>query len=66
MKQTISVPCITEARVAFSQYVIPIRILLQLFAMTAGIRFDLCLPLFKHSSLCNLKQSFLLCTVTPK
>ena len=66
VKQTISVPCIMEGRAAFFQYVFPIRILLQLFAITAGIKFDLCLALFKHSSLCSLKQSFLCCTVTPK
>ena len=32
-----------EGRAAFFQYVFPIRILLQLFAITAGIKFDLCL-----------------------
>ena len=54
VKQTISVPCIMEGRAAFFQYVFPIRILLQLFAITAGIKFDLSV-FSKCESISNLE-----------
>ena len=50
----------------FSQYVFPIKIMLHLLAIMAGIMIESFFSLFFASVLCSLWQSFLLCMFTPR